>query len=205
LTFLDENRYQPWKQMISDHDDELISHTRGYGNGDKPEDYLNEFKSFIIDNLNKIPALTVVCQRPRELTRQGLKELKMALDEQGFTETKLRTAWREWKNEDIAADIISFIRRQALGDALVSHEERIKQAMKKVYGLKTWTRLQRQWLERIEKRLIAETVLERDDFDKGAFKDFGGFDRINKIFAGNLNTVLSEINVALYPERKKSA
>ena len=74
----------------------------------------------------------------------------MALDEQGFTETKLRTAWRELTNEDIAADIISFIRRQALGDPLVSHEERIKQAMKKVYALKTWTKMQRQWLERIE-------------------------------------------------------
>ena len=205
LAFLDENRYQPQKQMISDHDDELTSHTRGYGKGVKPEDYLNEFKSFIVDHINKIPALSVVCQRPRELTRQGLKELKMALDEQGFSETNLRTAWREWKNEDIAADIISFIRRQALGDALVSHEERIRQAMKKVYGLKTWTKLQRQWLERIEKQLIAETVFERDDFNKGAFKAHGGFDRINKIFEGNLNTVLNEINVALYPERRKTA
>lgn len=205
LAFLDENRYQPQRQMISTHEDELTSHTRGYGKGDKPEDYLNEFKSFIINNLNKIPALTIVCQRPRELTRQGLKELKMALDEQGFTEAKLRTAWREWKNEDIAADIISFIRRQALGDALVSHEERIKQAMKKVYSLKTWTKLQRQWLERIEKQLIAETVFERGDFSKGAFKAHGGFDRLNKIFEGNLNTVLNEITVALYPERKKIA
>jgi type I restriction enzyme R subunit len=205
LAFLDENRYQPLKQLISSHEDELTSHTRGYGKGDKPEDYLNEFKSFIIDNLNKIPSLTIVCQRPRELTRQGLRELKMVLDEQGFTEANLKTAWREWTNEDIAADIISFIRRQALGDPLVSHEERIRQAMKKVYSMKTWTKIQRQWLERIEKQLIAETVFERDDFNKGAFKAHGGFDRINKIFAGNLNTVLDEINVALYPERKKSA
>lgn len=205
LAFLDENRYQPQKQMISYHEDELKSHTRGYGKGDKPEDYLNAFKTFIIDNLNKIPALTVVCQRPRELTRQALRELKMALDEQGFSETKLRTAWREWTNEDIAADIITFIRRQALGDPLMSHEERIRQAMKKVYSIKAWTKLQRQWLERIEKQLIAETVFEREDFNKGAFKAHGGFDRINKIFAGDLNTVLNEINMALYPERKKSA
>lgn len=205
LAFLDENRYQPLKQLISSHEDELTSHTRGYGKGDKPEDYLNEFKSFIIDNLNKIPSLTIVCQRHSELTRQGLRELKMVLDEQGFTEAKLKTAWREWTNEDIAADIISYIRRQALGDPLVSHEERIRQAMKKVYSMKTWTKLQRQWLERIEKQLIAETVFERDDFDKGAFKAHGGFDRINKIFEGNLHTLLNEINIALYPERRKTA
>jgi type I restriction enzyme R subunit len=203
FTFLDENRYQPQKQFISTHADELESHTRGYGKGEKPEDYLNEFKRFIIDNMNKIPALAIVCQRPRELTRQALKELKMALDEQGYSVPKLRTAWREWKNEDIAADIISFIRRQALGDPLLSHEERIRLAMKKVYALRSWTKIQRQWLERMEKQLIQETIFERADFDKGAFRDYGGFDRINKIFEGNLATVLGEINSALYPDENR--
>ena len=205
LAFLDENRYQPHKQLISDHEDELVSHKRGYGKGEKPEDYLNEFKAFIIDNMNRMPALTIVCQRPRELTRQALKELKLALDEQGYTEANLRTAWREWKNEDIAADIISFVRRQALGDPLVSHKDRIRQAMQKVYGLRKWTRIQSQWLNRIEKQLIAETVFERDDFDKGAFKAHGGFDRLNKIFQGRLQETLNEIKNALYPEEKKYA
>lgn len=205
LSFLDENRYQPQKQMISHHQDELESHTRGYGKGEKPEDYLNEFKSFIIDNMNRIPALAIVCQRPRELTRQALKELKMALDEHGFSVPKLRTAWREWTNEDITADIISFIRRQALGDPLLSHEERIRLAMKKVYALRPWTKIQRQWLERMEKQLIQETVFERSDFDKGAFRDNGGFTRLNRIFEGNLATVLEEINNALYPEERKYA
>ena len=205
FAFLDENRYRPQTQMISNHEDELASHTRGYGKGEKPEDYLNEFKRFIIENMNRIPALAIVCQRPRELTRQALKELKMALDEHGYSEPKLRTAWREWTNEDIAADIISFIRRQALGDPLLSHEDRIKLAMKKVYSLRPWAKVQRQWLERMEKQLIQETVFERSDFDKGAFKDYGGFDRINKIFEGNLATVLDEINTALYPQIRKYA
>jgi len=205
LAFLDENRYQPHKQFISDHEDELVSHKRGYGKGEKPEDYLNEFKAFIMDNMNKIPALTLVCQRPRELTRQTLKELKLALDQHGYTEPNLRTAWREWKNEDIAADIISFIRRQALGDPLESHEDRIRQAMKKIYGLRKWTKIQSKWLQRIEKQLIAETVFERDDFDKGAFKDHGGFDRLNKIFQGRLHETLNEINAALYPDQEKYA
>ena len=205
LAFLDENRYQPRKQFISRHKDELLSHKRGFGKGEEPEDYLNEFKAFIIDNMNKIPALAIVCQRPRKLTRQALKELKLALDQHGYTEPNLQTAWREWQNEDIAADIISFIRRQALGDPLVSHEDRIRKAMKKIYGLEKWTKIQRQWLERIEKQLIAETVFEREDFDKGAFKDHGGFHRLNRIFHGNLNTVLDEINNALYSEERKYA
>ncbi len=149
--------------------------------------------------------MAVVCQRPRALTRQALKELKLALDQQGFTEPKLRTAWRKWKNEDIAADIISFIRRQALGDPLVSHEDRIHMAMKRIYGLRPWARIQRQWLERIEKQLLAETIFEREDLDRGAFKAHGGFDRLNKIFQGNLAQVLDEINEALYPPERKYA
>ena len=205
LSFLDENRYQPRKQLISHHEDELASHTRGYGKGEKPEDYLNEFKSFILGNMNKIPALAIICQRPRELTRKDLRKLKLALDEHGYSEPKLRTAWRESTNEDIAADIISFIRRQALGDPLVSHEERIRIAMQKVYNLKPWPKMQKMWLERIEKQLVAETIIDREDFDHGAFKAHGGFDRISKIFQGNLSDILEEINSALYPEEKKYA
>lgn len=192
-------------ECISHHEDELLSHTRGYGNAEKPEDFLNEFKSFIIDNINKIPALTVVCRRPRELTRKALRELRLALDQHQYTESNLRTAWREATNEDIAADIISFIRRQALGDPLLSHEERIKKAMQKVYSLQQWSKIQLRWLQRIEKQLIEETVFEREDFDRGAFKSKGGFDTLNKIFQGNLTNVLDEINNALYPDQSNYA
>jgi len=203
---LDENRYRPNMQLISDHEDELESHTRGYGTAEKPDDYLNEFKSFIVENMNKIPALTVICRRPRELTRQSLKELKLALDEHGYTESSLQTAWREWKNEDIAADIISFIRRMAIGDPLVSHEERIKYAMKKIYSMQSWNKAQRKWLDQFERQLIAETVLNKEDLDHGAFKKIhGGFERIDKIFQGELESILKEINYSLFPQQDKYA
>jgi type I restriction enzyme R subunit len=205
FAFLDENRYRPRKQLVSNHEDELASHTRGYGKGKKPEEYLNAFKAFIIDNLNKVPALMIVCQRPRELTRQSLRELKAALDQEGFRELDLQTAWREWKNEDIAADIISFVRRQALGNPLISHEDRIRQAMRKINSMRSWTRMQQQWLDRIERQLLKESVIERADFDRGAFKDHGGFSRIDKIFEGRLQDVIGDITNALYPEEKKYA
>jgi len=205
LAFLDENRHRPRQQLISTHEDHLHSHTRGYGDARKPEDYLNAFKEFIIANLNKIPALTVVCQRPRELTRQALKELKLALDQAGFTEKNLQVAWKDWKNEDIAADIISFIRRQALGDPLVSHMERIQTAMARIYAMKEWTAIQRQWLERIEKQLIAQTIMDREDFDRGAFAANGGFNRLNKIFKGNFQQVLDDITATLYPDKQEAA
>jgi type I restriction enzyme R subunit len=205
LAFLDENRHRPKQQLISHHEDEFYAHTRGYGAAKKPEDYLNAFREFIITNMNKIPALTIVCQRPRELTRKALKELKLALDQAGYTENSLRVAWKDWKNEDIAADIISFIRRQALGDPLVSHEDRIRSAMAGIYAMREWTAIQQQWLKRIEKQLIAQTVMDREDFDRGAFANHGGFNRLNKIFQGNFQQILDDINTTLYPDQRETA
>ncbi len=201
--FLDENSSQPRRVLISDHPDELESHTRGYGTGEKPEDYLNEFKAFILDNMNKIPALSIICQRPRELTRQSLKELKLELDLHGFTEKSLRVAWQEWTNEDIAADVISFIRRQALGDPLLSHEERIKKAMQKIFSMKEWNAVQKKWLTRFEMQLIKETIIQKDDLNEGVFREEGGFSRINKIFQGQLTDVIDKLNEALYSEQRK--
>ncbi|RJP80881.1 MAG: type I restriction-modification system endonuclease [Desulfobacteraceae bacterium] len=205
LAFLDENRHRQKQQLISNHPDELHSHTRGYGDAKKPEDYLNAFREFIITHMNKIPALAIVCQRPRDLTRKALKELKLALDQAGFTEKNLQVAWKDWKNEDIAADIISFIRRQAMGDPLVSHQDRIQKAMSHIYTMRDWTAVQRQWLERIEKQLLTQTVLDHEDFNRGAFAAHGGFNRLNKIFQGNFQQVLDDITLTLYPEGRESA
>lgn len=203
--FLDENRAMPRRVLISHHADELESHTRGYGSAEKPEDYLNEFKAFIVDNMNKIPALSIICQRPRELTRQSLKELKLALDAEGFTEKKLRVAWHESKNEDIAADVISFIRGQALGDALQSHEERIKSAVDRIRAMKKWNAIQKKWLDRFEMQLIKETIIQKEDLNEGVFREEGGFNRINKVFQGQLPQLIDQLNEALYPEPRKYA
>ena len=114
---------RPLAQYVSDHEDEYISTERGYGNGQKPEDYLVSFKDFIQENVNKIAALQIICTRPKELDRQSLKELKLLLDQEGFNSRTLNAAWRDTKNEDIAADIISYIRTLAIGSSLVSHEQ----------------------------------------------------------------------------------
>ena len=191
--------------IISNHEDELVSHTRGYGSGKTPQDYLDEFNSFINSNMNIITALAVVCTRPHELTRESLKSLKLVLDRNNFTEQQLNTAWRELKNEDIAADIISYIRRYALGTELISREERIKRGVEKLRKKHNFNKMQLDWLARMEKTLIAESVIDRDVFDTGAFKAQGGYARIDKVFAGKLNDYLQELNTYLYDDGRLSA
>ena len=97
---------------ISTHADEVVAVTRGYGEASKPEDFLEGFTAYVRDNINAIAALKLVVQRPRDLTRADLKALRMALDLKGYSEANLRRAWKDAKNEDIAASIIGlFVRR----------------------------------------------------------------------------------------------
>ena len=186
--------------VISNKEDELVYHTRGYGNAEKPEDYLEEFSNFINSNKNKIDALNIVCTRPKELTRESLKSLKLELDRHKFTELQLNSAWRELKNENITADIITFIRQQALGSPLISHEERIKHAVDKIKRNHSFSKMEIDWLTRIENQLLHESILDKESFEIGAFKSKGGYKAINKIFRNKLDEIISEINDYLYED-----
>lgn len=186
--------------IISHHEDELRRVERGYGNATKPEDFLESFTAFIRENMNLIPALAIVTQRPRDLTRQQLKELKLALDQAGYNEAALQTAWQEMTNEDIAASIIGFIRQRALGSPLVPYAERVDRAVKRLLASKSWTVPQRQWLERIGSQLKQETIVDREALDRGQFKASGGFNRINKILGGQLEALLGDLQEQVWKD-----
>ena len=186
-------------KVISDAEDELRVHERGYGDATRPEDYLKEFRDFIDTHLNEIAALKIVATRPQDLTRQSLKELKLILDRNNFSETMLNTAWKNMTNEDIAADIISFIRQRSIGDALISKEERIHNAVAKVkQAHPELTKVQLGWLDRIESQLLKETVLNRETFESAAFVNKGGYNVVNKAFGNKLDEFIAEINDAMY-------
>ena len=186
-------------KAISDKPDVLIEHERGYGDATKPEDYLKEFRDFIDTHLNEIAALKIIATRPQDLTRQSLKELKLILDRNNFNETLLNTAWKNMTNEEITADIISFIRQRSIGDALIGKDERIHNAVMKVKKAHPeLTKVQIGWLDRIESQLLKETVLNRETFDSAAFVNKGGFNVVNKAFGNKLDDFIDEINEAMY-------
>lgn len=187
--------------VISDHEDALLEHSRGYGGGSKPEDYLDAFADYIKTNLNEITALNIVCTRPKELTREGLRSLRLTLDREGFTAQQLNTAITQMTNEEIAADIISLIRRYAIGSTLISHEARIRQAVDKLKKAHKFSRQELNWITRMEKYLMEESVLNVTVFDEdGRFKAQGGFAKINKVFGNQLESIVLELNEYLYDD-----
>lgn len=193
--------------VISDKEDELISHTRGFGmNDQRPEDYLDAFSAYVATNMNEIAALKIICTRPKDLTRASLKNLKLALDREGFTTQQLNTAISELTNEEMAADIISLIRRYAIGSALISHEARIRRAVDKLKKAHKFTKQELSWIARMEKYLMEESVLNVGVFDEDSrFKSNGGFTKIDKIFANKLESIVLELNEYLYDDGGRTA
>ena len=192
--------------VISDHEDKLLEHSRGYGKDRKPEDYLDAFADYIKINLNKIAALNIICTRPKELTREGLRSLRLTLDREGFTTQQLNMAVSQMTNEEIAADIISLIRRYAIGSTLISHEARIRQAVDKLKKAHKFSKQELNWIARMEKYLMEESVLNIAVFDEdGRFKAQGGFAKINKVFGGKVESIILELNEYLYDDGGKSA
>jgi type I restriction enzyme R subunit len=188
--------------FVSSHDDALRSAEHGYGFAARPEDYLEAFRNFLRSNGNRIPALTAVLTRPRELTRKQLRELRLLLDNAGFPERSVESAYRETTNQDIAAGVIGYIRQAALGDALVPYEQRVDQALQKIISSRQWSSPQREWLKRLAEQTKVNLIVDRealDDPDLIFKRDGGGFRRLDKMFDGSLQALLDQFNESLWP------
>jgi len=184
--------------VISDHDDEIRERSQSYGVHKRPEDYLDSFNAFIKEQINQSAALAVVVNQPRDLTRQQLKDVKVLLDNHGYSEANLRSAVRNQTNQDIAASIIGHIRRAALGEPLKPFKQRVDDAMDRLYTQHNWTPNQRKWLGKLAKQLTKEVILDRDTVNQlPAFQ--GGAKQLDKVLGEELDSVLEELNEAMWP------
>ena len=189
-----------YRPIISDHPDELTLRDQTYGVAEKPADYLDSFNQFIREQLNQSAALAVVVNKPRDLTREQLREIKLLLDNHGYSEAKLQSAVRNQTNKDIAASILGYIRQAALGEPLVPFEKRVADAMDRILTQHSWTPAQRKWLDRLAKQLVHEVIIDRD-FVNHRFADDGGARQMDKVLGEQLDTVLEELNEAMWPQQ----
>jgi type I restriction enzyme R subunit len=181
--------------FISDKEDEFIECDTLYGHTIKPDDYLKEFESFIKENENKMVALKTIIHQPGKITRQQIKELLMALSDQQYTEKNLRKAWAMQTNQDVAARIVGYIRKAAVGNALVSWDQRVDNAIGVILTQQAWKPAQKNLLKSIGELLKTRLALDEQSINESHLtRKYGRFDRINKIFDGQLPQVLESIN-----------
>ena len=203
----DKHGHGGYTKVISDKQDKFLIRERGFGkNEQRPEDYIEAFEDFVKNNVNEIAALNIICTRPKELTRETLKSLRIALAQNGFTTQQLNTAVSEITSEEITADIISLVRRYAIGSPLVSHQARIRRAVDKLKKAHNFSRVELNWLSRIESYLLNESVMNVKVFDEDErFKTNGGYKRLNQVFRNNLEGIITELNEYLYDDGGRTA
>ena len=144
--------------------------------------------------------------RTRELTRDSLKSLLLTLDREGYTVWQLNTAVSQLTNEEMAADMISLIRRYAIGSVLISHEAKVRKAVDSLRKAHTFTMQEQNWIKRMEDYLLNESVLNIQVFDEDSrFKSQGGFAKMNKVFGNKLENIVLELNEYLYDDGGKIA
>ena len=182
----------------SDKEDTLFETTRGYGDTDRPEDYLESFTAFVNENKDKIEAIRIACTKPSDMTRAQLRELKLALDKESFSEANLNRAMSTVKNEEIVADIISYVRQAVLNTPVMNHEERVQAAFARLIAAHHFNKMQLDLLEKIKAYMLHESILNRETFEAPAFKMDGGFARFDKKFDGKLNELIRELNTYIY-------
>ena len=198
--FLDREKGKAlnYQTLYSDHEDKVEEVSRAYENNLKPKDYLESFAEFINNNKNEIAALNIVCTKPSELTRKDLKEVRLILDTQGFNKNNLNTAYKEVTNTEIVADIIAHIRTSALGENLVSHQERISNAVAKLKTSNNWNQIQLKWLDKIEAQLQKESIITLEDLNTPPFSLDGGLKRLDKVFKNETAQIINQLNNYLY-------
>lgn len=193
--------------VVDEHEDRVTEHIRKYGTTDDPEDYLRTFAAWVEAHRNDIDAMHIICTRPKDLTLDALRRLKTKLDAAGFSERQLNTAASELTRRDMAASLIGFIRRAALGSPLESHRQRVAEAAARLKAAHDFTAAEKDWIDRMAAVLVNDSVLNADTFDKDRrFASCGGFRRINeKIFGNRLADVINELNDYVYDDKGRRA
>ena len=164
----------------------------------RPADYLEKFAQYVRENPDRLAAIEILRERPREWNREALDELRAALQRHFFEENRLRQATKLTGGKALA-DTISLVKHAANAESpLFTAHERVEIALAKVRISRTFSLDAEAWLERIRAHLIENLSIELDDFNLPVFAAFGGLGRARRAFAANtLQELVEEFNEAL--------
>jgi len=156
----------------------------------KPEEHIKAFCEFIQENKDKIEAIKILLERPSGWSTNVLYELRKILRGR-FSEDNLRKAYHKE-----LADILSLIKHAANEEnPLLTAEERVEIAFKRITEGKRFTEEQWEWLKLIKSHIVQNLAVDRQDFDEmPVFTRRGGWKVANRVFDYQLESLLNEIN-----------
>lgn len=187
---LDSSRYQ----IISDSPDQLTQRLLCYGNYSSPKELLDACKAFITEQRQHSKSLNKSIEKPNQVTRFELKEIKLLLGHAGFTELNLQIAWRNINHRVVNAGLIGFIRHISLGEPLISFEYRVNKTLQEVQAMNTWTPIQRQWLDRIAEHFIEQEILDKKQLNNELKQRYNSsIEKLDTLLNNQLNSVISAL------------
>ena len=177
---------------------------------------LDDFQRFIAENKDQIEALRILYSQPYRagLRYRHVKELRDALQKPPISfHNPVKYLWQLY--EMLEPDRITGTGGNALVDlvAIVKHaikpeealvpvteqvEERFQIWLKqKVREGQKFTSEQMRWLRAIKDHIASSLTIEREDFKNVPFNQWGGLGRAFRVFDGDLDGVLAELNMRL--------
>lgn len=179
-------------QVISDKEDRVLGISESYGDTDIPEDYLESFKKYVNENIERIEGLKLLKTSSKNITRKDLETIRKQLDLEGFSEVYLNNAYSKVKKLDITVGLLTFIKNAIKGSPLKGKNNKIRDVMNKIYALREeWTDDQEKILKSIEALLKTNDFITEEDFkeEQVKVKLKGNYKSVDK----KLNGMLSEI------------
>lgn len=172
----------------------------GAGHEYKPADYLAEFARFVRENAERVQAIGILLERPRDWGTDALADLRRTLSAapQRFSEETLRRA-HDVHYHKALVDIISMVKHAAREqEALLTAEERVGRALQALRAGRTFTPEQEEWLEFIRRHLVVNLSIDRGDFEVlPVFTQRGGLGRARKVFGSQLDELIRRLNEAV--------
>lgn len=163
----------------------------------KPEEYLQAFERFVRESSDEIDAIAIILSKPERWGTGALEELRTALRDapEHFTEDNLRRAF-EIAHKKPLIDIISMVKRAAAEQSpLLTAEERVEAALTHVVAGRELDAEQMKWLDHIRQHLVLNLSIDREDFENmPVLLNRGGWGRANKVFRGELEDILKDVN-----------
>jgi len=166
--------------------------------GLKPEDYLIAFAEFVKQKEKEIEAIAIILNKPKEWNTKALNDLRQSLKENDYDEQNLQKAHRIVYHKE-AVDIISMVKHAAKEtEPLLSPEERVEQAVKKVVAGKQLNDEQQKWMEYIKEHLKQNMTIDEDDLNEiPVFADQGGLSKFKRVFESDYQNLINELNLAI--------
>ncbi|MBA7582105.1 hypothetical protein ES708_24025 [subsurface metagenome] len=164
----------------------------------KPEDYLKLFEKFVAENPEHIEAIEILLSKPGKWNTDALEDLRAKLRKNDFSEKDLQRG-HELVYKKPLADIISMIKHASDFQApILTAQERVETAIKKITEAKSFNDEQLNWLAYIKEHLIENLAIAEEDFGiMPVFERHGGLGKAKKVFGNEFTELINELNEAL--------